>query len=153
MVKQRIFLVILMYFMQIYFHFLSENLQILSYFWIFCWPYSQSELYGKAKFKIRLNLKTNNIGLIINSNLVYCNFTKSRYKTLETMNDSNLRRNKAINALVSYVMNLLKSAYLSPSILVDGLYRTHWNGITELVLLLLVIIKSVTLHLRQAITY
>ena len=64
------------------------------------------------RVQIRLNLKTNDIGLIINSNLVYCNFTKSRYKTLETMSDSNLRRNKAINALVSYVMNLLKSAYL-----------------------------------------
>ena len=118
MVKQCIFLVILMYFMQIYFHFLFENLQILSYFWIFCWPYSQRELYRKAKFwedsksPVRPNLKTNDIGLIINSNLVYCNFTKSRYKTLETMSDSNLRRNKAINALVSYVMNLLKSAYL-----------------------------------------
>ena len=29
---------------------LKINLQILSYFWIFCWPYTQRELYRKAKF-------------------------------------------------------------------------------------------------------
>ena len=52
MVKQCIYLVILMYFMQINFHFLwSENLQILSYLWIFCWPYKQRELSRKAKFR------------------------------------------------------------------------------------------------------
>ena len=37
--------------------------------------------------------------------------------------------------------------------LVVGLYQTHRNEITELVLLLLVCIKSVTLDLHQAITY
>ena len=62
--------------------------------------------------KIRLNLKTNDIGLIISSNLLYFNFTKSRLKTLETMNVSNLRRNKADIALASYLMKPLKSTYL-----------------------------------------
>ena len=62
--------------------------------------------------KIILNLKTNDIGLIISSNLLYFNFTKLRLKTLETMNVSNLRRNKADIALASYLMKPLKSTYL-----------------------------------------
>ena len=77
------------------------------------------------RVKIRLNLKTNGISLIISSNLLCFNFTKSRQKTSETINDSNLRRNKANLALVSYVMKPLKSAYLLPSVLVVGLYQTH----------------------------
>ena len=77
------------------------------------------------RVKIRLNLKTNDISLIISSNLLCFNFTKSRQKTSETINDSNLRRNKVNLALVSYVMKPLKSAYLLPSVLVVGLYQTH----------------------------
>ena len=77
------------------------------------------------RVKIRLNLKTNGISLIISSNLLCFNFTKSRQKTSETINDSNLRGNKANLALVSYVMKPLKSAYLLPSVLVVGLYQTH----------------------------
>ena len=46
-------------------------------------------------------------------------------------------------------MKPLKSAYLLPSVLV---YQAHWNEITELVLLPLVIIKSVTLDLCQTIS-
>ena len=69
------------------------------------------------------------------------------------MNVSNLRRNKVDIALASYVMKPLKSSYLKLSVLEVGLYQTHWNEITELVLLSLVFIKSVTLDLQQAITY
>ena len=69
------------------------------------------------------------------------------------MNVSNLRRNKVDIALASYVMKPLKSSYLKPSVLEVGLYQTHWNETTELVLLSLVFIKSVTLDLQQAITY
>ena len=83
--KQCIYLVILMYLMQIYFHFLwSENLQILLYFWIFVNPARNMNYLDKQnsekiqRVKIRLNLKTNDISLIISSNLLYFNFTKSR---------------------------------------------------------------------------
>ena len=51
---------------------------------------------------VTINLKTVNVSLIISSDLLHFNFTKSRYKTLETMNVSNLRRNKVDNALASY---------------------------------------------------
>ena len=64
------------------------------------------------RVKIRLSLKTNDIYLTINSNLLYFNFTKSGEKTLETMNVSNLRRNKVDIALASYMMKPLKSTYL-----------------------------------------
>ena len=64
------------------------------------------------RVKIRLNLTTNEISLIITKNLLYFNFTESRQKTLETMNVSNLRRNKADITLASYVMKPLKSTSL-----------------------------------------
>ena len=71
--------------MQIYFHFLwSENLQILLYFWVFVNPARNMHYIDKQnsekiqRVKIRLNLKTNDISLIISSNLLYFNFTKSR---------------------------------------------------------------------------
>ena len=71
--------------MQICFHFLwSENLQILSYFWIFFVDLTRNVNYIEKqnsekiqRVKIRLNLKTD-ISLIISSNLLYFNFTKSR---------------------------------------------------------------------------
>ena len=52
MVKQCTYLFILMYFMQIYFHLLwSENKSTnFVIFLNFCWPYTQRELYRKAKF-------------------------------------------------------------------------------------------------------
>ena len=50
-------------------------------------------------------------------------------------------------------MKPLKSTYLHPRVLVVGLYRTHWNEITELVSITLVNITAVVLDLRQAITY
>ena len=55
MVKQCIYLVIHTYFMHsckyiFSFYDLGINLQILSYFWIFCWPYTQRELLRKTKF-------------------------------------------------------------------------------------------------------
>ena len=97
------------------FYGLKINLQILSYFWIFCWPYTQRELYTKAKFledsksQDKAQFKNRRH---ISSNLLYFNFTKSRWKTLETMNILNLRRNKADIALASYVMKSLKSTCL-----------------------------------------
>ena len=64
------------------------------------------------RVEISLDLKTDDISVIISSNLLYLNFTKSRQKTLEAIHDSNLRRNKANLELVSYVMKPLKSTYL-----------------------------------------
>ena len=69
------------------------------------------------------------------------------------MNVSNLRRNNVNIALAIYVPKPLKSIYLYPSVLVVGFYQTHWNEITELVSIALVIITSVALDVRQTITY
>ena len=64
------------------------------------------------RVKIRPSLKTNDIGLSISNNSLYFNFTKSCWKTLETINVSNLRQKKVDIALASYVMKLLKFTYL-----------------------------------------
>ena len=47
-----IYLVILMYFMQIYFHLLWSENKFTDFivFLNFCWPYTQCELYIKTKF-------------------------------------------------------------------------------------------------------
>ena len=73
---------------------------------------------------MRLNLKANNISLTISSNLLYFNFPKSRKKTSEAMNVSNLRRNNVNIALGNYVIKKLKFTYLNPCVLVVGLYQT-----------------------------
>ena len=104
--------------------------------------YNEKENSEKIeRVKVRLNLKTNDISLTINSNLLYFNFTKSRWKTLETINVSNLRRNGVNIVLANYIMKQLKSNYLYPSMLLVGHYQTHLNEIAELV--------SITLVLRQ----
>ena len=64
------------------------------------------------RVKIRLSSKTNDVSLTISSKLSYFRFTKSRQKTLETMNVWNLSRNKVDIALANYVMNPLTSNYL-----------------------------------------
>ena len=65
---------------------------------------------------------------------------------------NNLRRNNVNIALANYMIKPLKSIYLYPSVLMVGLYETHWNEITE-VSITLVSIMSVALDSRQAITY
>ena len=70
----------------------------------------------------KLNLKANDICLTIISNLLYFHFTKSRQKTLETMNISNLRRKNLNISLANYVIKQLKSINLYPSVLVVGRY-------------------------------
>ena len=47
------------------------------------------------------------------------------------------------------MMKPLKSTYLYPSVLLVGLYQTHWNEIAELVSITLVSITSFELDLRQ----
>ena len=86
MVKQCTYLVILMQFMQIYFHlfWFGINLQILLYFWIFVDPtpnlnYQEKQNSEKIqRVKKRLSLKTNDISLTISNNILYSNFMKSR---------------------------------------------------------------------------
>ena len=88
MVKQCIYLVLFMYFMHIYFHLLwSENkFTDFRFSEFFVDPtrnvnYNDIENQNSEKIqrvKIRSNLKTNDISLIITSNLLYFNFTKSR---------------------------------------------------------------------------
>ena len=120
MVKQCIYLVISCTSCKHIFTFcdLGINLQIFSYFWIFCWPYIQRELKRKGKFwegsksLDQTQFETNDSSLTISSNLLYFKFSKSRYRTLEIMNVSILRRNKVDIALASYVMKPLKSTYL-----------------------------------------
>ena len=68
------------------------------------------------------------------------------------MKVSNLRRNNVNIALGNYMIKPLKSIYLYPSVLMVGLYETHWSEITE-VSITLVSITSVALDLHQAITY
>ena len=63
-------------------------------------------------------------------------------------NVSNLHRNNVNIALANYVIKLLKSIYLYFSVLVVGLYQTHWNEITELVSFTLVSIMSFALELH-----
>ena len=121
MMKQCIYLVIQMYFMQIYFTFydLGIYLQILL-------NYKGKQNFEKIpRANIRLNLKVNDLILTISSNLLYFNFAKSRQKTIDTMNVSNLRRNSVNIVLGNYLMKPLKSTYLYPSVLVVGLYQTH----------------------------
>ena len=69
------------------------------------------------------------------------------------MNVSNLRQNNINMASANYVMKPLKSIYFYPSAFLVGLYKTHWNEITELVSIALVSITSVTIDLRQKISY
>ena len=69
------------------------------------------------------------------------------------MNVSNLRWNNLNIALANYVMKPLKSTYLYLSLLVIDLYQTHWNEIPESVTISIVSVASVSLDLRQAITY
>ena len=57
------------------------------------------------------------------------------------MNASNLRGNNVNIELANYVTKPLKSIYLYPIGLMVDLYQTHWNEITELV--------SIALVLRQ----
>ena len=64
------------------------------------------------------------------------------------MNVSNLSLNKVNIVLANYTIQQFKSIYLYPSVLVVGLYQTHWNEITKLVS-----ITSVGSDLCQVINY
>ena len=87
MVKQCIYLVILMCFMQIYFHLLWSGNKFTDFivFLNFLSTLHATWIIRKTKIlrrfqrvKIRLSLKTNDISLAISSGLLYFNFTKSR---------------------------------------------------------------------------
>ena len=110
---------------------LGIDLQIFLIFEFFVDPTHHVNQKGKQnsekiqRVKIRLNLKTNDISMTINSNLLYFNFTKSRQKTLETINVLNICRNNVDIALANCVIKQLKSTYLYSSMLVFGLYHTH----------------------------
>ena len=86
MLKQCIYLVIQMYFMQIFFHLLSSanKLTDLFVFPIFLFTLhatrtiKRSEILRKFRVKIRPNFKANDISITISSNLLYFNFTKLR---------------------------------------------------------------------------
>ena len=75
MVKQCIYLVILMYFMQVYFHLLwcASKFTDFAVFLNFSSTLNAALIIKKSKI-----LKTNDISLTISSNLLYFNFTKSR---------------------------------------------------------------------------
>ena len=64
------------------------------------------------------------------------------------MNVSNLSLNKVNIVLANYTIQQFKSIYLYPSVLVVGLYQTHWNETTKLVS-----ITSVGSDLCQVINY
>ena len=87
MVKQCIYLVILMCFMQIYFHLLWSGNKFTDFivFLNFLSTLHATWIIRKTKIlrrfqrvKIRLSLKTNDVSLAISSGLLYFNFTKSR---------------------------------------------------------------------------
>ena len=60
------------------------------------------------------------------------------------MNVSNLSLNDVNIALANYLIKQLESIYLYPSMLVVGLYQTHWKKIKKLESITLVSITSVS---------
>ena len=83
-VKQCIYLFILMYFMQIYFHLLWSGNKFTDFvvFLNFLSTLHAAWIMKKSKkiqrVRIRLSLKTNDVSLAISSNLLFFNFTKLR---------------------------------------------------------------------------
>ena len=84
MVKQCIYLVILMYFMQAYFHLLWSGNKFTDFvvFLNFLSTLHAAWIIKKSKkiqrVRMRLSLKTNDVSLAISSNLLFFNFTKLR---------------------------------------------------------------------------
>ena len=60
------------------------------------------------------------------------------------MNVSDLSLNDVNIALANYLIKQLESIYLYPSMLVVGLYQTHWKKIKKLESITLVSITSVS---------
>ena len=93
---------------------------------------------------VKTQFEASGMNLTVSSNVLYFNFMNSRLKPWETINVSNLQQNNVNIALANYVIKQLKSIYLYPSVLMVGVYQTHWNQITKLVSITLVSITSVS---------
>ena len=84
MAKQCMYLVVLMYFMQAYFHLLWSGNKFTDFvvFLNFLSTLHAAWIMKKSKkiqrVRIRLSLKTNDVSLAISSNLLFFNFTKLR---------------------------------------------------------------------------
>ena len=138
------------------FYNLGINLQVLLHFRIFCWPDTQCELWRKAKFwedSRSQDDKTQLEGKQYKSDYEQQSFVLQLYEvTLENLRNYECFEFKSTNiniASANDVIKRLKSICLYPSVLMVGLYQTHWNEITKLVSITFGSMTSVGLDLKR----